>query len=85
MEGSTHARAHLAEFRRRAVAPIEAGQSVANPAADLSNAETILYHWIKQDRIDRGLIPGCTTTEYKELRRTKKRIRGFEAEIDTLR
>ena len=85
MEGSTHARAHLAEFRRRAVVPIEAGQSVANPAADLSNAETILYHWIKQDRIDRGLIPGRTTTESKELRRARKRIRELEAEVEILR
>ena len=78
-------RAYPAEFRRRAIALVEAGQSVAKTAPDLGFTETTLYHWIKQDRIDRGLIPGRTTTESKDLRRARKRIRELEAEVEILR
>ena len=78
-------RAYPAEFRRRAIALVEAGQSVAKTAADLGFTEATLYHWIKQDRIDRGHIPGRTTTESKELRRARKRIRELEAEVEIVR
>ena len=78
-------RADPAEFRRRANALVEAGQSVAKTAADLGFTDATLYHWIKQDRIDRGLIPGRTTTESKDLRRARKRMRELEAEVEILR
>ena len=78
-------RAYPAKFRRRVIALVAAGQSVAKTAADLGFTDATLYHWIKQDRIDRGLIPGRTTTESKELRRARKRIRELEAEAEILR
>lgn len=78
-------RSHPAEFRRRAIALVEAGQSVAKTAADLGITDSALYHWIKQDKIDRGLIPGRTTLESKELRRARKWIRELEAEVEILR
>ena len=78
-------RAYPAEFRRRAIALVEAGQSVAKTAADLGITDSALYHWIKQDKIDRGLMPGRTTVESKELRRSRKRIRELEAEVEILR
>ena len=78
-------RAYPAEFRRRAIALIEAGQSVSKTAADLGITNSALYHWIKQDKIDRGLVPGRTTTESKDLRRARKRIRELEAEVEILR
>ena len=61
-------RAYPSEFRRRAIALVEAGQSVAKTANDLGVTQTTLYNWVKQDKIDRGLVPGRTTTESKDLR-----------------
>ena len=78
-------RAYPSEFRRRAVALLEAGQSVAKTASDLGVTQTTLYEWRKQDRIDRGAIPGRTTTECMELRRARKRIRELESEVEILR
>lgn len=78
-------RAYPSEFRRRAIALVEAGQSVAKIANDLGVTQTSLYNWVKQDKIDRGLVPGRTTTESKDLRRARKRIRELEAEVEILR
>ena len=78
-------RAYPAEFRRRAIALVEAGQSVSKTAADLGITDSALYHWIKQDKIDRGLTPRRTTTESKDRLRAKKRIRELEAEVEILR
>ncbi len=78
-------RSYPAEFRRRAMALVEAGQSVAKTAEDLGITDSALYHWIKQDKIDRGVIPGRTTAESKELRRSRRRIRELEAEVEILR
>jgi transposase-like protein len=78
-------RAYPAEFRRRAIALVEAGQGVAKAAADLGITDGALYHWIKQDKIDRGLMSGRTTVESKDLRRARKRIRELEAEVEILR
>ena len=40
---------------------------------------------IKQDRIDRGEIPGVPTAESNELRKAKRRIRELEDEVGILR
>lgn len=77
--------AYPAEFRRRAIALVEAGQSVAKTASDLGVTQATLYNWVKQDKIDRGLMSGRTTTESKELRRARMRIRVLEAEVEILR
>ena len=55
--------AYPAELRRRAIALVATGQSVAKTASDLGVTQTPLYNWIKQRRIDRGLILGRTKTE----------------------
>ncbi len=78
-------RAYPAEFRRRAVSLVRAGQSVTSTAADLGITDTCLYNWVKQDRIDRGEIPGVTTGESRELRKAKRRIRELETEVEILR
>ena len=40
-----------------------------------------LSNWVKQDRIDRGEIPGVSTTESAELRAARRRIRELETEL----
>ena len=44
-------RANPAEIRRRAIAIVEAGQSVAKTAADLGITDSALCHWVQQDEI----------------------------------
>lgn len=69
------------EFRRRAVALLNAGKRVRELAVDLGVSEQTLYTWRKQDRIDRGETPGLTTVEQAELKSAKRRIQELEAEL----
>lgn len=78
-------RAYPAEFRQRAIALVRAGQPVTKTAADLGITDTCLYGWVRQDRIDRGEIPGVTTAESRELRKARRRIRELESEVEILR
>jgi transposase-like protein len=73
------------EFRQRAIALVRAGGSVTKTAADLEITDTCLYGWVRQDRIDRGEIPGTTTVESRELRKARRRIRELEGEVEILR
>ena len=74
------------EFRRRAVALVRAGQRVTKTASDLGITDTCLYNWVRQDRIDRGEIPGTAmTAESRELRKAQRPIRELEAEVEILR
>ena len=73
------------EFRRRAIALVKSGRTVAKTAIDLDITQATIYAWIKQDRIDRGEIPGRTTEESKELRKARRRIRELEDEVEILR
>jgi len=73
------------EFRSRAVALVRSGQQVTKTAADLGITSSCLYGWVKQDRINRGEIPGVSTTESRELRKAKRRIRELEDEVEILR
>ncbi len=70
-----------AEFRARAVALVRAGRRVADVAYDLGISCGGLSNWVRQDRIDRGELPGRSTTESAELRAAKKRIRELEEEL----
>ena len=73
------------EFRSRAVALVRAGQTVAKAADDLDITSSCLYGWVKQDRINRGEIPGVSTAESRELCKAKRRIRELEDEVEILR
>lgn len=69
------------EFRARAVALVRSGRRVADVAYDLGISAGGLSNWFRQDRIDRGEIPGRSTTESAELRAARKRIRELEQEL----
>jgi transposase-like protein len=73
------------EFRVRAVSLIRAGQTVKKTASDLDVSCTILHRWVKQDKIDRGEIPGVPLAESRKLRKARKRIRELENEVEILR
>jgi transposase len=69
------------EFRRKVLDLVGAGRSVADVARDLGISEQSVYVWRRQDRIDKGLIPGLTSAEKAELAAAKRRIAELEAEL----
>ena len=73
------------EFRARAIALVRSGKQVNQTAYELGISAGCLHAWLKQDRIDRGEIPGKTTIESVELRAARKRIRELEIELAILR
>jgi transposase-like protein len=78
-------RAYPPEYRRRAIALVKSGRTVAQTAHDLEITQATIYNWIKQDQIDRGERAGRTTAESKELRKANRRIRELESEVEILR
>ncbi len=75
------ARGYPAEFRRKVLDLLEAGRSIADVAHDLDISEQSIYSWRRQDRIDRGLVPGLSSLEKAELVAAKKRISELETEL----
>lgn len=51
-------------------------------AYELGISSGCLHKWIKQDRIDRGELPGKTTSESSEPRAVRKGIRDLELELE---
>jgi len=48
-------------------------------------SQAALHGWVRQDKIDRGELPGISTTEGAELKKAKRRIRELEMEVEILR
>jgi len=78
-------RAYPDEFRARAVSLIRVGQSVRKTEFDLDVSCAILHRPVKQEKIDRGELPGVPIAESWELRKARKRIRELENEVEILR
>lgn len=78
-------KAYPAEFRHRAVALVRAGRKVPVVAADLQISDAVLRRWVRQDRIDKGEIPGIATAESAQLGNARKRIRELEQELEILK
>lgn len=75
-------RGYPPEFRRKVLDLLDlldAGRSVADVARDLEISVDSIYTWRRQDRIDRGLVPGLTSAEKSELTAARKRITELEA------
>jgi transposase len=79
--GGPGRRGYPAEFRQRGVDLLATGRKVADGARDPGVSEQAAYGWRRQERIDRGLEPGLSTTERAELAAAKRRIRELEAEL----
>lgn len=78
-------RPYPAEFRLRAVALVRAGKPISRVAAELGISQGGLHNWVRQDRIDRGVLAGISTSENADLRRANKRIRELELEVEILK
>lgn len=78
-------RGYPPEFRRKVLDLLEEGRSVTQVAHDLDISEQSIYTWRRQDRIDKGLIPGLTSKEKSELTAANKRIAELETELRAAR
>ncbi len=67
------------------VEQVRSGRRVAEVAAALELAESTVFRWVRQDRIDRGDLAGTQTAESAELRAAKRRITELEAELATVK
>lgn len=71
----------MPEFRRKVLDLVEAGRPVAEVEHDLGVSDQSIYTWRRQDRIDRGIEPGLTSSEKVELTQAKQRIAELETEL----
>jgi transposase-like protein len=60
---------------------LASGRAVADVARDLGISTESIYGWRRQDRIDRGLLPGLNSAEKAELAVARRRIAELEAEL----
>ena len=74
-------RGYPAEFCRKVRDLVESGRPVADVAKALGIRDQTIYRWRRQDRIDKGLQPGRSSTEKSELEAAKRRIAALEAEL----
>ena len=73
------------EFRLKVLDLVEAGRPIAEVAETLGISDQSIYSWRRQDRIDRGLEPGLTSSEKAELAAAKRRIAELETELRAVR
>ena len=78
-------RGYPPEFRRKVLDLVEAGRPIAEVAKALGISDQSISTWRRQDRIDRGLEPGLTSTEKGELVAAKRRIADSETELQAMR
>lgn len=74
-------RGYPAEFRQRVLDLVDAGRRVEDVARDLGISDQTIYSWRHQDRVDRGVEAGLTSTERAELLSARRRIRELETEL----
>lgn len=78
-------RADPADFRVRAVSLIRAGQTVERSASDLDVSCVIFHRWVKQGKMYRGEIPDVLLAEFRDMCRSRKRIRELEGVVENFR
>jgi len=74
-------RGYPPEFRRKVLDLVASGRRVVDVARDLEISDQTIYTWLRQDRIDRGLEAGLSSTERAELSAARRRIAQLEAEL----
>jgi transposase len=70
-----------AEFRRKVLDLLAAGNSVASVAHDPDLSDRMIYNWRRQDRIDGGLQPGVSTAENAESAKAKMPIAELQTKL----
>jgi transposase len=78
-------RGYPPEFRRKVLDLVEAGRPIAEVAKALGISAQSIYTWRRQDRIDKGLLPGLSSQEQDELVAARRRITQLETELAVMR
>ena len=78
-------RSYASQFRRMVTEQVRSGHRVADVARSVEVPEGTVFRWVRQDRIDRGEIPGTSSQESTELRAATRRITELEAELATVK
>jgi transposase len=78
-------RGYPPEFRRKVLDLVEAGRPIAEVAQALGISAQSISTWRRQDRIDRGLLPGLSSPEKEELAAARRRITQLETELAVTR
>jgi transposase-like protein len=78
-------RGYPPEFRRKVLDLVEVGRPIAEVAKALGISAQSIYTWRRQDRIDRGLLPGLSSPEKEELAAARCRIAQLETELAVTR
>jgi transposase len=78
-------RGYPPEFRRKVLDLVEAGRPIAEIAKALGISAQSIYTWRRQDRIDKGLLPGLSSPEHEELAAARRRITQLETELAVTR
>jgi len=68
-------------FRQRALDLLGSGRKVVDVTRDLGISDLTIYHWRRQDRVDRGEPERTSTLEGAKLKKAKKLIAGLGAEL----
>ena len=61
------------------------GTRVKLLAATFQMSDATIYNWLKQDRVDRGEVPGLSTEQQLDLAAAKRRIGQLETELAVAR
>jgi transposase-like protein len=72
-------RSYPPEVRRQVIELALAGTRVPQLSLTFGMTETTIYNWLKQDRVDRGEMPGLSTEQQLDLASAKRRIRQLES------
>lgn len=73
-------RGYPPEFRRKVLNLVEAGWPIAEVAKALGSSAQSISTWRRQDRIDKGLLPGLSSHDHDELVAARRRIAQLETE-----
>jgi len=85
--GKRKRRTFTKEFKAQAVRLVqESGKPVGTVVQDLDLAESVLRHWVRPARIDRGhgRAGALTTDEREEFTRLRREVRTLRMERDIL-
>lgn len=74
-------RRYPAQTRRQVIELARSGTKVTQLVTTFGMTEATIYNWLRQDRIDRGEIPGTSTDMALELAAARRRIRRLEKEL----
>lgn len=59
-------RSYASQFRAMVIEQVRNGRRVADVAANVEVPETTVIRWVRQDKIDRGEMPGTSSQESTE-------------------